>query len=104
MMHFELEPPVCPSHLVAAHRASARSSCVGTIAGKHPAISSDEGLTEAKRHRVLEGGTFIASRAAFKEYMASADGQNRWSTSTMKCSSRRNSSAMDALTSPRRSL
>jgi len=31
---------------------------------------SDKGLTEAKRRRVLEGGTVIVGRAAFKEYVA----------------------------------
>lgn len=31
---------------------------------------SDKGLTEAKRRRVLEGGTVIVGRAALKEYMA----------------------------------
>ena len=34
-----------------------------------PALS-DKGLTEAKRRRVLEGGTVIVGRAALKEYMA----------------------------------
>ena len=34
-----------------------------------PALS-DKGLTEAKRRRVLEGGTVVVGRAAFKEYMA----------------------------------
>ena len=31
---------------------------------------SDKGLTEAKRRRLLEGGTVIVGRAAFKEYAA----------------------------------
>lgn len=34
-----------------------------------PALS-DKGLKEAKRRRVLEGGTVVVGRAAFKEYMA----------------------------------